>query len=59
MLDGLVDEWMGEWIGGGKSRFKDCLQQSVLISFWAFNLNIFTLQKQVGFFIKFVKENVI
>ena len=27
-MGGLMDEWMGGWIGGGKIHFKDCLQQS-------------------------------
>jgi hypothetical protein len=26
-----MDGWMGGWVGGCKSRFKDCLQQSKII----------------------------
>jgi hypothetical protein len=28
-MDGWMDGWMGGWVGGCKSRFKDCLQQSI------------------------------
>ena len=28
VLDGWMDGLMGEWVGGCKSRFKDCLHQS-------------------------------
>jgi hypothetical protein len=25
-----VGGWVGGWMGGSKSRFKDCLQQSII-----------------------------
>ena len=28
-----VDVWVNGWVGGGKSRFKDCLQQSKIFEF--------------------------
>ena len=30
-MDGWMDGWMVGWMGGGKSWFKDCLQQSKII----------------------------
>jgi hypothetical protein len=35
-----VDGWMDGWMGGCKSRFKDCLQQSTrLIKTWVLLLS--------------------
>ena len=33
IMDGWINGWMDGWVGRGKSRFKDCLQQSKIISF--------------------------
>ncbi len=30
-VPGWMDEWVGGWVDGSKSRFKDCLQQSKIL----------------------------
>jgi hypothetical protein len=31
-LGGWMDEWVNGWMGGSKSGFKDCLQQSKILT---------------------------
>ena len=53
-----MDGWMDGWVGGGKSRFKDCLQQSKR-SFQVSYLDLFYLVLLVPYFLKWNTKNML
>ena len=57
-MDGWVDGWVGVWMDGRKSRFKDCLQQSKnFLGDWGNNANWLIGDKHTAPWVNFNNHN--